>query len=39
MPTTDKIVGENKGIEGKPPRLDVGYKRNNTHKRNNTYLF
>ena len=32
MPTTDKMVSENKGKEGKPPRLDLGYKRNNTHE-------
>ena len=32
MPTTNKMVSENKGKEGKPPRLDLGYKRNNTHE-------
>ena len=35
MPTTDKIVGENKGKEGKPSRLDLGYKRNSTHEYGN----
>ena len=29
------MVGENKDKEGKPPRLDLGYKRNNTHEYGN----
>ena len=29
------MVGENKGKEGKPPRLDLGYKRNSTHEYEN----
>ena len=29
------MVGENKGKEGKPPRLDLGYERNSTHKYGN----
>ena len=37
MLATDKMVGENKGKEGKPPRLDLGYKRNNTHEYGNNY--
>ena len=29
------MVSVNKGKEGKPPRLDFGYKRNNTHEYGN----
>ena len=29
------MVGENKGKEGKPSRLDLGYKRNSTHEYEN----
>ena len=28
----DKMVGENKGKEGKSLKLDLGYKRNSTHE-------
>ena len=35
MPTANKIVGENNGKEGKSPRLNVGYRRNSTHKYGN----
>ena len=28
----NKMVGQNKGKEGKSPRFDLGYKRNSTHE-------
>ena len=31
------MVGENKGKEGKSPKLDLGYKRNSTHECGNDY--
>ena len=35
---TDKMVSENKGKEGKSPRLDdLGYKRNCTHECGNNH--
>ena len=35
MPTPNIMVDENKGKEGKPHRLDLGYKRNDTHEYGN----
>ena len=35
MPTPNIMVDENKGKEGKPHRLDLGYKRNDTHGNGN----
>ena len=37
MPVVDKMVVENKGKEGKPPKFDLGYKRNSTHVYGNNY--
>ena len=38
MSMTDKMVSENKGKEGKSPRLDdLGYKRNCTHECGNNH--
>ena len=37
MPVVDKMVVENKGKEGKPPKFDLGYKRNSTHEYGNNY--